>query len=745
MSSTNPLLQKFDLPQFSLIKVEHFKPAIEEAINIAKAEIDSITKEDNPNFYNTIEALDQAGYQLERITQVLFNLNSAETNEEIQTLAQDVSPLLSNFQNDIMTNKALFENVKKVYDLKEKLSFKPKQFGLDPTAFGLNPHLISLDPSSFDLNPAVFALNPKNIGVDPLSLALNPATFGLDPHTFSLNPGSFTYSAEQVSLIDKHYKSFVRNGALLTDEEQKTLREIDSKLSTLSLKFGQNVLAETNAYQLHVEDKSELNGIPDQQLEEAAMLAKQNKKTGFIFTLQYPSYIPFMKFCQNRELRKELALAFGKRGFQKNENNNEDIIISIVGLRDKRARLLGYQTHSHYTLEERMAKHPKNVIKFLEEMLEKAKPFAKTELEEIKAFAKDTDGLDKLQKWDLAYYTEKLKQKKFNLDDNILKPYFPLNQVIEGVFGVANSLFGLTFKENNQIDVYHEDVMTYEIFDEQGKFKATFYADFHPREGKRGGAWMTSYKNQFKTKDTDERPQISIVCNFSKPGKDLPALLTFNEVTTLFHEFGHALHGILADTTYRSLSGTSVYWDFVELPSQILENWCYEKEALDGFAKHYKTGESIPQDYIEQIKAAANFNEGMQTLRQLSFGFLDMAWHTAKPEDIRNVKPFEKEAFQKTALMEDVQENCMSTAFSHIFQGGYSSGYYSYKWAEVLDADAFEAFKEQGIFNKEVADAFKTHILSKGGTENPMTLYKRFRGKEPNPEALLKRAGLVKS
>jgi peptidyl-dipeptidase Dcp len=673
MSTTNPLLQQFDQPPFSSIKVEHFKPAIEEAKKKAKAEIDSIAKIEKPNFSNTIEALDQSGFQLERISQVLFNLNSAETNDDIQQLAQEVSPILSDFQNDIMTNKGLFDNVKTVYDSKDNLDLK----------------------------------------------------------------------AEEHTLLDKHYKSFVRNGALLNEEQQKELREIDSQLATLSLKFGQHVLAETNAYQLHVEDQSQLEGLPKQQLEEAEELAKQHDKSGYIFTLQYPSYIPFMKFCKNRALRKELSLAFGKRGFQKNENNNEEIIKSIVSLRDKRAKLLGYSTHAHYTLEERMAKHPDNVVNFLEELLEKARPAAQKELHDIKVFAKETDGLQELQKWDLAYYSEKLKQKKFNLDDNILKPYFSLNQVIDGVFGIANKLFGLQFKQTDKVDVYHKDVLTYEIYDENDAFKATFYADFHPRPGKRGGAWMTSYKSQFRTNDSNERPQISIVCNFSKPGKDTPALLTFNEVTTLFHEFGHALHGILADTTYRSLSGTSVYWDFVELPSQILENWCYEKEALDHFAKHYETGEPIPEKYIEQIKAAANFNEGMQTLRQLSFGFLDMAWHTAQPEQISSVKAFEVEAFKSTTLMDDPEENCMSTAFSHIFQGGYSAGYYSYKWAEVLDADAFEAFKENGIFNTEVAERFKTHILSKGGSEDPMILYKRFRGKEPNPEALLKRAGLL--
>ncbi|MGX1024997.1 M3 family metallopeptidase [Psychroflexus sp. MBR-150] len=675
MTQSNPLLNHFEIPPFSKLKPEHFKPAIKESIEKAKREINEITQQKNPTFENTIVALDNAGYDLERISQILFNLNSAETNEDIQQITQDVSPWLSDFQNDIMTNVELFEAVKQVYKQKDELNLNPEQ------------------------------------------------------HT----------------LLDKHYKSFVRNGANLNKDQQEKLREIDNKLSTLSLKFGQHVLAETNAYQLHIKDQSELKGLPENLLEAASDLAKQQDKTGYIFTLQYPSYVPFMKYCENRKLRKEMALAFGKRGFQKNDNNNEEIVKSIVKLRHKRANLLGFKSHAEYILEERMAKSPKKVNDFLEDLLSKAKPAAQKEFEELSTFAKDRDGINQLQKWDVAFYTEKLKQQKFNLDDELLKPYFPLNQVIDGVFLIANKLYDLNFKEVDNIEKYHKEVKTYEVYDDNQNFKAIFYADFHPRAGKRDGAWMTLYKNQFKTQTKNERPQVSIVCNFSKPTQTQPSLLTFNEVTTLFHEFGHALHGMLANTQYRSLSGPSVYWDFVELPSQLLENWCYEKDALDLFAKHYKTSETIPEKYVEQIKAAANFNEGMQTLRQLSFGLLDMAWHTTNPDDIINVKTFEKAAFEPTRLVDDVEENCMSTAFSHIFQGGYSAGYYSYKWAEVLDADAFEAFKENGIFDAKTAKAFKTNILEKGGTEEPMLLYKRFRGQEPNPEALLKRAGLLKS
>ncbi|NBC58001.1 MAG: M3 family peptidase [Bacteroidetes bacterium] len=674
MTQNNPLLKAFEIPPFSEIETKHFKPAIKDAIEKAKQEINDITQQKKPTFENTIAALDHAGYDLERISQVLFNLNSAETNEEIQQITQEVSPWLSDFQNDIMTNAQLFKAVNQVYEQKD----------------------------SFNLNP------------------------------------------EQQTLLDKHYKSFVRNGANLSKDKQAKLREIDNKLSTLSLQFGQHVLAETNAYQLHVEHQSELKGLPENVLEAAEGLAKQQGKTGYIFTLQYPSYIPFMKYCENRKLRKTLALAFGQRGFQNNDNNNEEIVKSIVKLRYQRAQLLGFKSHADYTLRERMAKSPDKVNTFLEDLLSKAKPAAKQEFEELSSFAKNMDGLEKLEKWDIAFYTEKLKQQKFNLDDELLKPYFPLNQVIDGVFLIAHKLYGLNFKEVDTIDKYHDEVKTYEVYDEHQNFKAIFFADFHPRAGKRDGAWMTLYKNQFKTETQNERPQVSIVCNFSKPTKTQPSLLTFNEVTTLFHEFGHALHGMLANTQYRSLSGPSVYWDFVELPSQLLENWCYEKEALDVFAKHYKSGEPIPAKYVAQIKAAANFNEGMQTLRQLSFGLLDLAWHTTNPDEIKSVKDFENAAFEPTRLVEDVKENCMSTAFSHIFQGGYSAGYYSYKWAEVLDADAFEAFKNKGVFDTETAKAFKTHILEKGGTEEPMILYKRFRGQEPNPEALLKRAGLLK-
>ena len=673
----NPLLSQFDTAPFSKIKNEHFKPAFLHSIDEARAEIDAITENtDAPTFVNTIEALEFSGQQLDRISSVFFNLNSAETNEEIQKIAQEISPLLSEFGNDITLNEALFKRVKAVYDQKDNLEL----------------------------------------------------------------------TVEQNTLLDKKYKSFSRNGANLSEDKKKRLREIDAKLAKLKLTFGENVLAETNKYQLHLTDESDLDGLPEGAKEAAAQLAtSKGKEDGWLITLDYPSYIPFMKYAKNRELRKELSLAFGSKGFHNDELDNQENVLEIAKLRFERANLLGYNTHADFVLEERMAETPEKVHSFLNELLEKAKPAAEREFKQLEDFAKKLDGIDRLEKWDSSYYSEKLKQELFNLDDEKLKPYFKLENVINGVFKVAENLFDLQFEEVNDIEKYHEEVKTFKVYDADKNFISLFYADFHPRAGKRGGAWMTSFKSQWKRNGENVRPHISNVCNFTPSTKSKPSLLTFNEVTTLFHEFGHGLHGMLANTTYPSLSGTSVFWDFVELPSQVLENWCYEKEALELFAKHYETGETIPMELVEKIKESATFQEGIQTLRQLSFGLLDMSWHGIDPTNITNVKTHEDEAFKDTSLYPDTPETCMSTAFSHIFQGGYSSGYYSYKWAEVLDADAFAYFKEEGIFNKEVATKFKDHVLSQGGTENPMVLYKRFRGAEPKVEALLERAGLLTS
>ncbi|MHA7843366.1 MAG: M3 family metallopeptidase [Winogradskyella sp.] len=665
----------YNTAPFSKIKNEDFLSAFKVAIEKAKAEIDAIVNNTElPTFENTIEALDYSGEELDRISSLFFNLNSAETNDEIQKIAQEVSPLLSEFSNDITLNEALFKRVKAVYNSKDDLKL----------------------------------------------------------------------TTEQATLLDKKYKSFSRNGANLQEDKKQKLRAIDKELSQLKLKFGEHVLAETNKFEMHLTNESDVLGLPEGAKEAAKQLAESKGKDGWLITLDYPSYIPFMTYADNRELREKLSKAFGSKGFHNDDLDNQDIVLKIVNLRFERAQLLGYKTHAHFVLEERMAQTPEKVNDFLNELLEKAKPAAEKEFEELETFAKELDGIEQLQKWDSAYYSEKLKQKLFDLDDEKLKPYFKLENVIDGAFTVAEKLFGLRFEEINTIDKYHDDVLTYKVVDAENNLVSIFYADFFPRAGKRNGAWMTSYKPQMIKNGKNERPHVSIVCNFTKPTKSKPSLLTFNEVTTLFHEFGHALHGMLANTTYPSLSGTSVYWDFVELPSQILENWCYEEETLKLFATHYETGEVIPMELVEKIKASATFHEGMQTLRQLSFGLLDMSWHGLNPTAISDVKKHEIEAFGKTQLYPDVEENCMSTAFAHIFQGGYSSGYYSYKWAEVLDADAFEYFKEEGIFNKTVADKFKAYILSQGGTDSPMTLYKKFRGQEPKPEALLKRAGLIK-
>ncbi|MEP6929680.1 MAG: M3 family metallopeptidase [Flavobacterium sp.] len=674
----NVLLSKFttkhNTAPFSEIKIEDYFPAFQEGIALAKAEIDAIVNNpEKPTFENTILAMEYSGDILDRLSSIFFNLNSAETNDEMQKIAQDVSPLLSEFGNDITLNAELFSKIKAVYDQKE---------------------------------------------------------------TLNLNP-------EQTTLLDKKYKSFSRNGANLAEDKKDQLREIDKELSRLSLQFGENVLAETNAFELHLTNESDLAGLPEGTVEAARLLAKSQEKEGWIFTLDHPSYIPFLTYADNRELRKKMAIAFGAKAFQNNEFDNQENVLKIARLRFERAHLLGYKTHAHFVLEERMAGNPEKVFTFLNDLLAKAKPAAQREFAELTAFAKESDGIQQLEKWDSAYYSEKLKQQLFNLDDEKLKPYFQLEKVLNGAFTVAKKLYGLTFTEVFDIDKYHEEVTTYEVTDAQNNLVSIFYADFFPRKGKRNGAWMTSFKSQYVKDGVNERPHISNVCNFTKPTETKPSLLTFNEVTTLFHEFGHGLHGMLANTTYPSLSGTSVFWDFVELPSQIMENWCYEPEALALFANHYETDEIIPIEYVQKIKESASFQEGLATLRQLSFGLLDMAWHGQDPTSITDLKAFETTQFANTQLYPDVKENAMSTAFSHIFQGGYSSGYYSYKWAEVLDADAFEYFQEKGIFNTEVASKFKDNVLSKGGTENPMILYKRFRGQEPKPEALLKRAGLL--
>jgi peptidyl-dipeptidase Dcp len=675
---SNPLLGAFTTPYqstpFSKIAETDFLPALDAAIAKAKAEIDAlIAQSAAPNFTNSIAALDFTGEEVGRTAEIFFNLNSAETNDNIQKLAREFSPKLTEYGNDILLNEALFARVRQVWDNRE----------------------------------------------------------------------SEKLTTEEARLLEKTYKSFVRNGANLSEADKITLRDINTRLATLALQFGENVLAETNAFALVLENESDLDGLPDFAREAAAEEAIARGHQGkWVITLDAPSYLPFMTYAKNRSLREKLAKAYGSRAYQGNAHDNRETVLQLARLRQQRAQLLGYQSHAQFTLEERMAKTPEKVLSFLDELFAYARPAAERDLQAIKDFALKTDGLADLRQWDFGFYAEKLKKEKFSIDDELLKPYFKLENVVDGVFQLANRLFGISFKVRTDIDTYHPDVTTYEVVDADGSHLALFYADFFPRKGKRNGAWMTSYRSQKRKDGVNERPHISIVCNFTKSTATTPSLLSFSEVTTLFHEFGHALHGMLANTTYPSLSGTSVYWDFVELPSQVLENWCYEKECLDLFAHHYQTGEKIPAESVERLKASATFNEGYATLRQLSFGMLDMAWHHNLPLEINAVGAFEDAALARTQLFEPIKTSNISCALSHIFQGGYSAGYYSYKWAEVLDADAFELFKERGIFNTEVATKYR-ELLSKGGTEHPMELYKRFRGHEPSVKALLKRARLV--
>lgn len=674
----NPLLSSFDTPfqtpPFHLIKTEHYKPAIESLIEDSRDEISKIISNNKPaSFNNTIEALEGTGRRLDEAAEIFFNLNSAETDEEMQQLAAEISPMLTEFNNEIMQNADLFGRVKSVYDQADK--------------------------------------------------------FALDD--------------EQKMLLSKTYKGFIRSGANLSGADKDCFKEISMSLSKLTLKFGENVLAETNAFELVLEDESDLAGIPTGIKVQAATAAKEAGYEGkWLFSLQAPSYIPFVEYADKRELREKMFKAFVSKSFKGNKYDNQDNVLKIVALRAELAELLGYPTYADYVLEERMAETPDKVDAFLEELLDKSLAKAQSEVEEIKNFISEIGDDIKLERWDWAYYAQKLKKSKFDLNDEMLRPYFKLENSLDGIFKIAQKLYGLEFVENKDIPVYHKDVKAYEVKDENGHHLSVFYADFFPRKGKRGGAWMTSFRGQWKD-EIDHRPVVSIVCNFTPPSEDKPSLLTYDEVNTLFHEFGHALHGMLANGKYKSISGTSVFWDFVELPSQIMENWLEEKECLDLFAHHYETGEVIPADLVQKIKDSSKFHAAYQTVRQLSFSMMDLAWHSIKKgAEIKDVKSFESNATSKTELFKSVEGTCMSTQFSHIFHGGYGAGYYSYKWAEVLDADAFSLFKEKGIFDKKTAKSFKDNILSKGGSEHPMKLYKQFRGQEPSIDALLERSGL---
>ncbi len=672
-SDINPLLQPFQLPPFQQIQMQHYLPAFKTAIQEALTEIEHIAHTpEPPTFQNTIEALEYAGEQLNRISALFFNLNSACTNPEMQKIAQQISPDLTQYANSITMNPALFDRVKQVYENKKNLSLTPEQ------------------------------------------------------HT----------------LLDDTWKSFIRGGANLKGEERKKYKEITTELSCLSLQFEENVLAETNSYELLLTDEQDLAGLPDSSKEAAKLNAQEKGKKGWLFNLHAPSYVPFMKYADKRELREELFKAYSSRGNHENAYNNTEIIRKITALRLEKARLLGYPTYADYVLANRMAESTSEVNSFLDTLFQASHPAAIREKEEVEAFAHQNGFQKELQRWDWAYYSNKLKQKKFALDDEMLKPYFPLEKVEKGIFSLANRLYGISFQEVNNIPKYHPEVKTFEVRDENNHFLSILYTDYFPRNNKNGGAWMTEFLTQHMQNGKDIRPQISLVMNFTRPTPQQPSLLTFDEVTTFLHEFGHALHGMLSRNTYNSTAGTNVYRDFVELPSQIMENWALEKEWLDQWATHYQTGEKIPQEYIDKIKKAANFQSGYQNDRQISFARIDMAWHSIKEPINEPICQFEQKAIQSTELFPSVTGSCFSTAFGHIFDGGYAAGYYSYKWAEVLDADAFSLFKERGIFDRETARSFRQNILEKGGSEHPMELYVRFRGHKPSVDALLERSGL---
>lgn len=676
--SSNPLLQPFDTPHqtapYDKIKPEHFLPALKEAMAQGKKEIDAIVdNKAKPTFENTIIALEQGGENVGKASSILFHLNGAETNPEIQKTVREASPLLTEYGNDITLNDKLFARVKAVWDQRDKLKL----------------------------------------------------------------------DTESAMLLEKTYKSFARNGANLNAADKEKLRGINKELSQLSIKFSENNLAETNEYSLVVTDEKDLAGLPDFVKEAAKAAAKRLNKEGWVFTLHAPSYGPFMQYADNRDLRKQLFLAYNGRGFNGSKNDNKENIAQIVKLRYEKAKLLGYATWADYILEERMANSKQIVNNFLNDVKKYAEPAAARELAELTAYAKKNGfAEDKLQRWDVSYYSEKLKKEKYAINDELLKPYFKLENVLDGIFALTNKLYGISFKENKNIPGWHPEVKAYEVFDKDGKFLAVWYGDYFPRAGKRAGAWNNSVQDQWIENGVEYRPHVVNVCNFSRPTDTKPSLLSFNEVTTLFHEFGHALHGMLAKGKYQTTSGTSVAWDFVELPSQIMENFAEEPEVLRMFAKHYQTGEVIPQEYIEKIRASSNFMAGLANLRQIGLGMIDMAWHSNVPNG-ESVAQIEEKADVGAQIYPKVEGISVSTAFSHIFAGGYSAGYYSYKWSEVLDADAFELFKEKGIFNQEVATSFRENVLSRGGSEKPMVLYKRFRGREPKPEAMLKRAGLI--
>ena len=680
---TNPFFEPYNTPHdtapFDRIRMEDYEEAMLEGIRRDDEQIERIINNPaKPTFDNTIVSVDdekdKEGYYdlLGRVSTVFFNLLSAETNDEMDALAQKMSPILTKHANDIRLNERLFERIKYVHQHHRKLT------------------------------------------------------------------------AEEKMLLDKCYDGFVRSGALLDAAGKERLRQLTEEASMLGLQFSQNLLKENKAFTLHITDEAQLDGLPETAREAAALAAKEQEKEGWVFTLDFPSYSPFMTYSTQRDLRRQLYMAKNTECIHDNTENNLEICKRLINLRRELAQLLGHKTYADYVLKHRMAGNVRNVYKLLNDLIAAYKPTAIKDVKAIEKMARKQEGNDfKLEPWDFSFYSHKLQLQKYNLDAEMLRPYFELSKVIDGVFGLANRMYGITFKENKDIPVYHPDVKAYEVFDEDGSFLAVFYADFHPRKGKQGGAWMTEYQGQWITREGENvRPHVSVVMNLTKPTEEKPALLTLGEVETFLHEFGHSLHAMFANTRFESLSGTNVWWDFVELPSQFMENFAIEKEFLRTFAFHYQTGEPLPDELIDRIVKSRNFNVAYACMRQVSFGLLDMAYYTQKDEFTADIIPFEKQAWEKAMVLPQLPDTCMTVQFSHIMAGGYAAGYYSYKWAEVLDADAFSVFKKHGIFDKQTASSFRENILSKGGTENPMTLYKRFKGVEPTIDALLKRNGI---
>ena len=681
----NPFFEPYNTPHdvapFDRIRLEDFEEAMMEGIRRDDEQIEKIINSpEKPTFDNTIISVDDEkdgeGYYdlLGRVTTVFFNLLSAETNDEMDALAQKMSPILTKHANDIRLNERLFERIKYVHSHHRKLT------------------------------------------------------------------------PEEKMLLENCYDGFVRSGALLDAEGKERLRQLTEEASMLGLQFSQNLLKENKAFTLHITDEAQLDGLPETAREAAALTAKEQNLDGWVFTLDFPSYSPFMTYSTQRELRRQMYMAKNTECIHDNTENNLDICKRLINLRREMAQLLGYKTYADYVLKHRMAGNVRHVYKLLNDLIDAYKPTAEKEVAEIEKMARKKEGKDfKLEPWDFGFYSHKLKLEKYNIDAEMLRPYFELSKVIDGVFGLANRLYGVTFKENKNIPVYHPDVKAYEVFDKDGSYLAVFYADFHPRKGKQGGAWMTEYQGQWiDRKGENNRPHVSVVMNLTKPTDEKPALLTLGEVETFLHEFGHSLHGMFANTRFESLSGTNVWWDFVELPSQFMENFSIEKDFLRTFAFHYQTGEPLPDELIDRIVRSRNFNVAYACMRQVSFGLLDMAYYTRKEAFDEDIIAFEKKAWQKAMVTKQLPDTCMTVQFSHIMAGGYAAGYYSYKWAEVLEADAFSVFKKHGIFDQATAQSFRDNILSKGGTENPMTLYKRFRGGEPTIDALLKRNGIKK-